>query len=154
MAEIEVEETEDTGPLSRSQMPKHQHFVDWYEAEYGEDLNELDATNIIARFAGRRAAWRKSDGYLETFGKDAREAAKAERLAAREAEKAAKAEERAAAKAEKDAAKAAAAEAEESTEEAPKPAAKRTTKKAAPAKRAGKKAAPKASAASEDEAFE
>jgi hypothetical protein len=90
--EIEVEEE----AASRSQMEKHEAFVEWYGSEYGVDLNECSAPDIIAAFAAKRNEFRRSEGYLEQWGPEAREAAKAERLAAKEAAKVARAEAKAA----------------------------------------------------------
>lgn len=132
-ATIEVAaEAETDEPTTRSQMEKHQGFVDWYNANYGQDLNECDAATVIAEFARLRNTYRKSQDYLSKFGPAAREAAREEREAAkekarqeREAARVAKAE---AAKAAKEAAEAAG----EGEEGETKPARKRAARKAKP----------------------
>lgn len=130
--EVEAEEAE-AETKTRSQMDKHQGFVDWYE-EYAEaDLEGQPAAVVIAEFARLRNEFRRSEFYQSQWGEEAREQARAARDAAREeaaekraAEREAKAAERAKAKAEKDAA--AKANGDSETKAKPK---RRVAKKAA-----------------------
>jgi len=93
----EVEETEEEGGL-RSQMFKHEGQVAFINEQYGIDLDELSAAEILAYGYATRVAWRKTDTYRELVeshkaeASEAAAAAKAEREAAREARAAAKAE--------------------------------------------------------------
>lgn len=114
-AETTTEETAEEA-ASRSQMEKHEAFVEWYDSTYGGSLADLSPAEVIAAFAAKRNEFRRSEGYLSQWGPEAREARKAERAAEREA----KAAERAAAKAEKEKAKAEKAKAaEKATKKAP-----------------------------------
>lgn len=137
-ATIEVAD-ESTEPTTRSQMDKHEGFVNWYNANYGTDLSTVTPAQVIAEFARLRNTYRKSDDYQNKFGPAARDAARAAREEAkelarvqREAEKAAKAEERKAAKDAAEALKAANADAKDGDAEAevkPKRARKRAATK-------------------------
>lgn len=103
-------QTEEAAEL-RSQMWKHELFVEWAASE-GVDLSAQSAAEVIAYFAARRNAFRATDLYrkaVENHRGEA-EAAKAQRAelrakAAKEA-KATKAATKAPAKATKQAAKA------------------------------------------------
>lgn len=77
-----AEEKEAPAPGERSQMAKHEAFVEWYEDTYEENLGKLSPAEVIARFAAKRNEFRKSEGYLEQWGPEAREAAKAEKAKA------------------------------------------------------------------------
>lgn len=132
MAETETEK------VSRSQVWKHQDFVEWATEEGLLDAKAGQA-ETIAVFAANRNAYRKTERYrtLVDSHKEEATAAAAERKEAAAKARAEKAAEREAAKAEKAAAKETAKEAE--TTKAP-------AKAAAPAKKtAAKKAAAKAS---------
>lgn len=161
-ATIETGEAEAETVTTRSQMEKHEGFVQWYNetmAEEGTTLDDLDASVVIAEFARLRNEFRRSTFYLSKWGPEAREATRAARDAAREeaaaqreAEKQRKAAERAAAK------EKAEAEAAEAGEGESKPKAKGGTRR-----RVAKKAAPSAievdeteggEDVSEDEAFD
>ncbi len=133
--EPEVEEEE--GGL-RSQMFKHEAQVEWINGEYGINLDELSAAEIIAYAYATRVAWRKTDTYRGLV--DARKVEAASEAAAKKAAREAAAAAKAAAKA----AEPAAAPAQKAT--------KATAAKKAPAKAAAptkatraKKAAPAAS---------
>lgn len=120
------EEVEAEGGL-RSQMWKHEAFVEWLGEAYNVDLDTLSAAEVIAWFAAKRNEWRKTPGYRGLVNSHKAEAAEAaaERAAAR---KAAAAEKKAAApakKATKATAKAAPAKATKATKKAP---AKKATK--------------------------
>lgn len=164
MAKTEETETAEVG--ARSQMERHEAFVEWFNTEYGEDLNTCDAASIIAKFAAKRNEFRRSKFYLDQWGPAARakrDAAAAKEAAAKKAEreKAKKAADAEKAKAAKEAAAAKKAAAKAAPKTAPakttasKP--KASTKKAASkptSKRAPRKAAPpKPAAASEDDVF-
>lgn len=128
----EVEETveEEEGGL-RSQLFKHEAQAEWINGEYGIDLDELPASEIIAYAYATRVAWRKTDTYKELVSEHkgaAAEAAETKKIAA-----AAKAAEKAAAKAE-------AAAAKEAVTEAPAPAKKATKATATKATPAPQKA--------------
>jgi hypothetical protein len=132
-ATIEVAEAE-AEATTRSQMEKHQGFVDWYNANYTKDMNDLGPAEVIAEFARLRNTYRKSDDYLGTFGPEARAAAREQKDAERERMRAEKEAARAQARAAKEAAKAEADAAKEAagetTEGEIKPARKRTARKA------------------------
>lgn len=134
-ATIEMNGEAEAEPTTRSQMEKHQGFVDWYNANYDKDLSTVTPAEVIAEFARLRNTYRKSDVYLSTFGPEARaEAAqrKAEQKEAlrlqREQERQAKAQAAKEAKEAAEALKAANADAE-STEGETKPARKRAARK-------------------------
>ena len=114
--------TEETETVSRSQMWKHEDFVEWATAE-GILTPKMSQAETIAGFAANRNAYRKTPRYRSLVESHREDAASEKEAAAeaRKAERAAKAE--AAAKAEKAAPKAEAAPA--------KATAKRTSKKAA-----------------------
>jgi hypothetical protein len=80
-AEAAAAEEEATAPEpgERSQMEKHEAFVEWFEEEYEQDLSKMGPAEVIARFAAKRNEFRKSEGYLEQWGPEAREAAKAQK---------------------------------------------------------------------------
>lgn len=157
-ATIEVAEAE-AEASTRSQMEKHQGFVDWYNANYGKDLNDLTPAEVIAEFARLRNTYRRSDDYLNRFGAEAREAARLEREAAREAARAEKEAQRAAAREAKAKEKAAADAAKEAAGEADgegetKPARKRTARKAKAATPIEVDSTEDSETVSDDEAFE
>lgn len=133
MAKAVEAEVEDEGGL-RSQVWRHEAFVEWCNEQYDLNLDSLSAAEIIAWFAAKRNEFRKTDFYTETV---------AEHAAQVEAEKEAKAEARAAAKAEK------------GDKPAKKASAKKATaKKATKATKTVKKAVKKASKASDDNPFD
>lgn len=119
----------------RSQMYKHELFVEW-AGENGVDLNSKSAAEVIAYFAAKRNDFRKSDTYLNGVEahKGEAEAAKAERAAMRAANA-------------KEAKPAKAAKATKAAKKAP-------AKKAAPAKATRKGARAAAAAASDDSPFD
>lgn len=135
-AETEQEEVAVETAGTRSQMDKHQGFVDWYLEEYESDLNELSAAEVIAEFARLRNEFRRAEFYLERWGPEAREAARAQREAERERladeREAARAQKAAERKAKQEAAEKAKAEAAQNGEgEDEKPKGARTRKRVA-----------------------
>jgi hypothetical protein len=113
---IEAGEAEAETATTRSQMEKHEGFVQWYNDEVAEDgaeLHNFEPSVVIAEFARLRNEFRRSDFYLSQWGPEAREKARVakeeateQKRAEREIERQRKAAERAAAKekAEKEAA--------------------------------------------------
>lgn len=77
----------------------HIAFADWVQAEYGEDVDP----RAIQLAWGVRNKWRKTDGYAEQFGKEARAARRQALEAEKEKKRAEKAAEAAAAEAEQEA---------------------------------------------------
>ena len=100
-----MSETEET--TNRSQMWKHEDFVEW-ATEEGLITPKSSQAEVVAAFAANRNDYRKTDRYrdlVESHKESAAEAAAARKAAAAEKRAAAKAEkEAAAAKAEKEAA--------------------------------------------------
>lgn len=96
----------DTATVTRSQMFKHEDFVQW-ATEQGLLKGGESPAQTIAVFAANRNAYRKTPRYLSL--REAGDPTKAERDAARQAEKEQKAAQRATERAEKQAAKEAAA---------------------------------------------
>lgn len=145
--EVETEETE-AEAVSRSQMWKHEDIYEWLTEE-GEIDSESSGPEIIAAFAARRNAYRKTQRYIDLVESHAKEAEEA---------KAARAEARETAKAEREAAKAAAAEekakakaeAEAAGEDdEAKTTAKKTAAKKTPAKRTAARKTTKAASTDE-----
>ena len=90
-----TEEAEETTEL-RSQMYKHELFVEWMEEEYGVDLEKEAAATVIAWFAAKRNEFRKSATYeagVEEHKKEAEAERKRKAAERAEREKAAKAAE-------------------------------------------------------------
>lgn len=132
MAEATIEVAEEAeAASSRSQMEKHQGFVEWYESTEGATpMADMEPAQIIAEFARYRNEFRRSEFYLSQWGPEAREANRAAREEAREKAAA----EREAARKAKAAEKAAAKEAAEKNGEGetkPKSTRRRVAKKAA-----------------------
>lgn len=116
-------DTEET--TSRSQMWKHEDFVEW-ATEEGLITSKSSQAEVVAAFAANRNAYRKTERYTDLV--ESHKAELAEAKEARKAERAAAAAER---KAEREAAKAEKAEKAKATKKAPakKAAAKKTTSK-------------------------
>lgn len=128
MAEdTEVEETEDAS-VARSHMWKHEDIYEWL-IEEGAITEDSSGPEVIAAFAAKRNAYRKTERY---------EALVEEHKAKADEERAARAEAREAAKAEREAAKAA-KEAEKAEAEEAKAEGKKAPAKKAPAKRPARK---------------
>lgn len=146
-AAVQEPEVEEEGGL-RSQMFKHEAQVEWINEEYGINLDELSAADIIAYAYATRVAWRKTDTYRGLVAERKTEAASeaAAKKAAREAAAAAKAAAKAA-----EAAAAPAAPAQKATKAAATK--KAPAKAAAPAKATRATKASKA-AASGDNPFD
>lgn len=67
-AEKAEETEEDTSPVARSQMEKHEDLVAYIEGVTGEDLNTMDPVSIVALAFKHRNAWRDTAEYKKKYG--------------------------------------------------------------------------------------